>query len=395
MSDISKKDKVVILGLGGAGGRIVQQLSKLPVSKDLTLCVFDTDSRALAKLDGIAEDARILCDEQWLRGQGTGGDVMKGQRALSRESSKLQEIMRDTSLLVLTGGLGGGTATGGAGVICNRARSHNLTMVSLFELPFSFEGHGRSKTAEDGLRELLSLSDTVLSIPNDLLFSVLPAETAFADAFRMADEEIARTILGVVDVLSPGNLLSADIGDLSAILRGRKSYAAVGVGVANGKTSAESCTGALAKLMDSPFLGGAAKLQEADAVILNLTGGTALTVSDVQRTLEHAGSLPGAGAKVLAGANVDDKMLNEVHITAIAVKYDEREAAAPAAAVEKAPRRRTRSPRQPKELPVQQMLPLTIASSGIFEGKTPTIIDGVNFDIPAFVRRQINIDTGE
>ena len=320
---------------------------------------------------------------------------MKGQRAISRESSKLQNLMMEASLLVVTGGLGGGTATGGAGVICNRARNYNLNMVSLFELPFSFEGHGRSKTAEDGLRELLALSDTVLGIPNDLLFSVLPAETAFADAFRMADEEIARTILGVVDVLSPGNLLSADIGDLSAVLRGRKSYAAVGVGIGNGKTSAESCTEALAKLMDSPFLGGAAKLQEADAVILNLTGGTALTVTDVQRTLEQAGSLPGAGAKVLAGANVDDKMLNEVHITAIAVKYDEREAAAPAAVVDKNPRRRTRTPRRSAELPVQQMLPLTIASSGIFEGKTPTIIDGVNFDVPAFVRRQVSIDTGE
>jgi len=397
MIDTAKKSPVLILGLGGAGGRVVQSLSTMPESAGLLLRVFDTDRNALKNLDLLPEDCKILCDEQWLLGQGSGGDVVKAQRALSRESGKLQSVMSQASLLITVGGFGGGTATGGAGVVARLARSLSLPSVALMELPFAFEGHVRCKAAEDGLRELLALSDTVLGIPNDLLFSVLPAETSFADAFELADRELARTLLGVVDLLQEGNLLASDIGDLTAILRNRKSYAAVGVGLGNGATAAESCNMALASLLDSPFLGGVAKLKEADAVIINLTGGSSLTLSEVKRTLESAGELPGMSAKVLIGANVRQELANQVHLTAIAVKYDEREVVAKQLAESSpaGPRGRSRSTKRSKEKPVQQSLPLTITSSGIFEGKTGTVIDGVNFDIPTFVRQQTVIDTGE
>lgn len=394
MNSVICRDKIMILGLGGAGGRVVQTLSGMKEAAGLMFSVFDTDRAALDKLTLLPDSCKVLCDEQWLSGQGTGGDVMKGQRALSRENGKLQTLIREAALLITVGGLGGGTATGGAGVICRLARHLSVPCVSLFELPFAFEGHGRVKCAEDGLRELLTLTDAVMGIPNDLLFSVLPAETGFAEAFDLADQELARTVLGLVDILLPGNLLSADLGDLSAILKNRKNYAAVGVGIGRGDTAAESCTLALSALVDSPFLGGAAKLKEADAVIINLTGGETLTLAEVKRTLENAGTLPGLHARVLMGANVREGMNNEVHLTAVAVKYDDREAAAAQLAESSKPVRRRRSAKS-KEQPVQQSLPLTIASSGIFEGMNGTIVDGVNLDIPAFSRNQIPVDTGE
>ena len=397
MDDIQQKNKVLILGLGGAGGRIVQQIAAMPEAADWSLCAFDTDRRALSQLTALPDECRILCDEQWLLGQGTGGDVMKGQRAMTRESSRLQSFMRDAAHLVVVGGLGGGTATGGAGVISRLARTMSLTAVCLFELPFAFEGHVKNKAAEDGLRELLALSDTVLGIPNDLLFSVLPAETAFADAFRMADVEMARTVLGLVNILLPGNLLSADLGDLIAVLRNRKSYAAIGVGYGNSDSGSEACNQALSGLLDSPFLGGAVKLKEADAVIMNFSGGDKITLSEVKRTMEHAGELVGIAPRLIIGANVQAGLGNQVFLTAIAVKYDEREATVRQLNENSKPARRRsrRAARDFSDAPVQQMLPLTIANCGIFEGRTPTVIDGVNFDIPAFVRRQVTIDTGE
>ena len=395
MNDFQYKKEVVILGLGGAGGRIVQKIHTLPDAGGLRLYAFDTDRRALEQLSALPDSCKFLCDEQWLLGQGTGGDIMKGQRAISRESNHLQQIMHNASMLLVIGGLGGGTATGGSGVIFRLARTNSLNAVGMFELPFSFEGSGRCRQAEDGLRELLALSDTVLGVPNDLLFSVLPPETGFAESFDMADQEFARAVLGVVDVISPGNLLSADVGDLSAILKSRKSYAAVGVGYGNADDPGESCNQALSMLLDSPFLGGAAKLKEADAVILNLTGGEALTITNVTRTLESAGSLPGSGAKVMVGANVRPELGSQVHLTAVAVKYDEREVAAHSAVVPQKTSRRSRRRQQSEDQPVQQTLPLTIASCGLFEGCTPTIIDGVNFDVPAFHRRQVSIDPGE
>ncbi|MBE6403926.1 MAG: hypothetical protein E7039_09440 [Lentisphaerae bacterium] len=396
MDNITINSRVLVLGLGGAGGRTVQTLSTLPESAGLMLAVFDTDRNALERLTALPEECRILCDNQWLLGQGTGGDPIKGQRALSRENSRLQAVMNQADLLIIVGGLGGGTATGGAGVAARLARSLSKPAILLMEMPFAFEGYGRSKCAEDGLRELLALSDTVLGIPNDLLFSVLPAETAFAEAFRMADMEFARTILGLIDVLQPGNLLSANTGDLASILRSRKSYAAIGVGSGAGETAAESCNQALNSLADSPFLGGAAKLKDADAVVINLTGGENLTLTDVTRTLEHAGAMTGMPAKTIIGANTRTGMENRVNLTAIAIKYDEREAAAMQISENARPAARKRkAAAKNSPQPVQQTLPLTIASCGIFEGKTGTVIDGVNFDIPSFVRNQIPIDTGE
>lgn len=388
---------VLVLGLGGAGGRVVQTLSTLPEAAGLMLAVFDTDRNALERLTSLPEECRILCDCQWLLGQGAGGDPIKGQRALSRESARLQVVINQADLLIITGGLGGGTATGGSGVVARLAKSLSKPAVLLMEMPFAFEGYGRSKSAEDGLRELLALSDTVLGIPNDLLFSVLPAETPFADAFRMADVELSRTILGLIDVLLPGNLLSANIGDLAHILRTRKSYAAIGVGAGAGGSATESCNQALNALADSPFLGGAAKLKDADAVVLNLTGGEELSLTDVKRTLEHANSMVGMAAQVIIGANIRPGMGSKVNLTAIAVKYDERESAASQISENAKPasRKRKTAAKSRAQQPVQQTLPLTIASCGIFEGKTGTVIDGVNFDIPSFVRRQVPIDTGE
>ena len=396
MGNTTINNRVLVLGLGGAGGKTVQTLSTLPEAANLMLTVFDTDRNALERLTALPEECKVLCDTPWLLGQGTGGDPIKGQRAFSRENNRLQSVISQADLVIIVGGLGGGTATGGAGVAARMARSLSKPAILLMEMPFAFEGYGKCKCAEDGLRELLENSDTVLCIPNDLLFSVLPSETAFAEAFRLADMEFARTIIGLIDILQPGNLLSANTGDLASILRSRKSYAAIGVGLGAEAAAADSCNQALNSLADSPFLGGAAKLKEADAVVINLTGGEDLTLADVKRTLEHAGTMTGIPAKTIVGANIRPGMGSKVTLTAIAVKYDEREAAAVKISENAKPAGRPRkSSSKNASLPVQQTLPLTITSGGMFEGKPGTIIDGVNFDIPSFVRRQVPIDTGE
>ena len=391
------QEKVLVLGLGGAGGRVAGALRALPEAARFTVAAFDTDKAALERAAAIDDALKLLGNEQWLNGMGTGGDVVKGQRALSRESARVRELLEGARLAIITGGLGGGTATGGAAVVARLAHSLGIPAVFVMELPFMFEGAGRVKTADDGIRELLEQADAVIALPNDLLFSVLAAETPFAEAFHMADVELARVISGVADLLLPGNLLAADFGDLCHVLKNRKSYAAVGVGVGRGEVPGEACREALAGLCDSPFLGGAAKLKEADAVLLNLTGGPELTISEVRRTLEAAGSLPGLSARVLVGANVRGDCRGQVRLTALAVKFDDRETVArQVAAVSAKPvRRRKVHAAVSGEGAIQPPLPLPIPTSGIFEGATETVIDGVNFDLPTFHRKQIVIDTGE
>ena len=140
MNDIAENSRVLVLGLGGAGGRVVQTLSTLPGAEKLNLSVFDTDRTALERLTALPEECKVLCDEQWLLGMGSGGDVMKGQRAMSRESGRLQAVISQADILIVTGGLGGGTATGGAGVISRLAKSMSRTAISVMEMPFALKG---------------------------------------------------------------------------------------------------------------------------------------------------------------------------------------------------------------------------------------------------------------
>ena len=163
--------KALVVGLGGCGIRILEFLRNNPRANWLVTLAVDTDGGVLA---GTRADAVINASADWNSKScaGCGGDVIRGERAVSHERANLKEHIRGFSLMIVTGGLGGGTATGGVRTLASVAREEGVPAIFLLTTPFSFEAHSRRKNADDCLQEILPITDVVLTMPNDLLFKI-------------------------------------------------------------------------------------------------------------------------------------------------------------------------------------------------------------------------------
>ena len=162
MAEETVREKTIaVLGLGSAGVRVVNLVSRMPEAAHLRLLAVDTDSEAL---DGcpLPEENKLLADRQWRNGRGCGGDVLKGQRSMARERAALETLISDSKLLLVIGGLGGGTASGGAPALAGLAGRLKIPTIFLLTMPFSLEGHSKRKISEDTLQELLPVVDVLL-----------------------------------------------------------------------------------------------------------------------------------------------------------------------------------------------------------------------------------------
>ncbi|MCP3967723.1 MAG: hypothetical protein GY750_00175 [Lentisphaerae bacterium] len=400
METVSKK--TTIIGLGRSGVKIVSKLHEVKLPGTIKMLVFDTDQETLDN-STLPDECKIVADAKWRDGKGSGGDVVKGQRSMARERGRIEELLKDSDLLILTGGFGGGTCTGGAPSFAGVAKKLGLNSVFIMTMPFSMEGHSKRRIAEDGVRELLPLADVLLCLPNDLLFSCLPGDTQLDDAFGKADSEVSRTIMGVYEMMRQGNLLSADFADLKDIISKRKSFCGIGVGTANSSDGLNRCHLALERLLDSPMLGGAAKINEADAVIVSLTGGNDLKIDETRKVLDAFQKFTPENARIVVGANTDQLYQDKVQISAIAINFDKKKTSESVSTrndsfgLEQA----TMKSPEPTQLDFegssleQGELPLQNLSRGIFLNSTPINVNGEDLDIPTFQRKMIIIDKGK
>lgn len=387
---IEDQAPIVVLGLGGAGCRFVRALAAMS-PKHLRLVAVDTDRSELERCPVPAAD-RLLAAAGWREGRGCGGSVMDGQRALSRERPALESLLAGAPLLLVLGGLGGGTASGGAAILSSVCRKLNVPALFLLTFPFSLEGHSRRRIAEEALNnELLETADAVLTLPNDLLFSVLPGGAPLTEAFAASDREVAGTALALTEVLKQGTLLAVNFADLVAVLRRRKSLCSVGVGTASTGEGADGtgrCQLALERMLQSPLLGGTDKIADADAVIISLIGDVSLALGETRQVLEQAGTFVRPDAQLLAGASVAKGFENRVQICSIAVKFDSMQERDGGVFAHGRPDR--------KHEEVEQLrLELDTVSKGTMENTTPVVLDGEDLDVPSFRRRKVAIDAGK
>lgn len=385
---------ITVLGIGGSGCRIIGILRENPLSSPLRLLAMDTDSTGLER-SGLPEESRLLAGARWRSGRGCGGSAMDGQSAVAHERSRIEALLIGTPFLLVVGGLGGGTASGGMPVVLSVARKLGVPTLFFVTLPFTLEGHSKRKIAEDTVKtELLALADAVICIPNDLLFSVLSPTTPLSNAFKLADQELARTVLGLTMVLLHGNLLAADFGTFITILHRKKSFCSIGVGVASSETDGEGRgEAAVERLLHSPLLGGADKLGEADAVILSLLGGPELSLGETRQLLELAGRQVKPDARLIAGAATGAEWAGKLMLSAVMVKFDEESEAGELlrGSPSKRPNERMRS------VPVahQLTLPLEPVSKGVMERGPQVKWGNDDLDIPTFKRRNLVVDSGK
>ncbi len=395
--------RIAVLGLGCGGIRVLSTLSTLPAAGKLHLLAIDTDAACLAS-SPLPEACQLLADPQWRNGRGCGGDPLKGQRSIARERGKLESLLTGFDYIVILGGLGGGFASGAVTSIAGLAGKLKIPAIELLTLPFSWEGHARRKIADAAIDELSPAADALMLLPNDLLFSVLSPETPAEQAFQLADAELSRAAVAVCEMLFGRNLIPADFSDISELLRVRKNYCAIGVGVAALAESENAGQLAIDRMLCSPLLGGVGKLREADAILVSVLGGPELSIARVQETMQAANKCYGENAHVIMAINTSAEYANCILCAAIAVKYAEK------------PKRIAPNAPTLQEQPVDSLFPNEVADNaagtaeacqltleftpppvakGIFFNSPQVTFKGEDLDVPTFQRREVQIDRGD
>ena len=399
---MSKPEDVLIFGIGGAGCRVIRSL--LSGECPFSLGAIDTDREALAPLQ---EGKRVECilagsGWTWREGSGCGGDVIRGEQAVAKERHAISGLMEGKKLIVTVAGLGGGVATGGCRTIASVARALKIPAVFMLVTPFSFESFARRKNAEECVEDLLPIADIVMRIPNDLLFSMLPSETPFEEAFAKSCEELARSAIGVCGLLNCENSLNSDYAGFMAMLKGKKCSCGLGVGCAEESEGLDRCGIAVERMLESPFLGGAGKLESTDAAIVTVTGGADLQLGEIKRTLEIVCGMISKTASVLTGVNVGGTVAGRVQVTVVCIKYDQM----PQQARKERPWSSTVPPSvgessvpapsaEAASVPLEQgVFELQIFNKGVFANVAPTLYKGEDLDIPTFQRREALINKG-
>ncbi len=391
-----RADKVLILGIGGAGCRVISALAT--EGCEYALGAVDTDQESLDPL--FARNVPCVSAGSgwsWREGSGCGGDVIRGEQAVAKERHAIAKLMEGKSLLVIVGGLGGGVATGGVRTLASVARTLKIPAVFMLTTPFSFESFAKRKTAEECIEDLLPLADIVMRMPNDLLFSMLPSETPFEDAFTKSGMELAHTAVGIAGMLSSENALGSDYAGFMAALKGKKCSCGIGVGSADSSEGLDRCGIAVERMLLSPFLGGAFKPENTDAAVITVSGGPDLELGEAKRTLELVAGMFPEGTEILTGVTGSDPFRDRVQVTVVRIKYDqpvqpktreERDRHVPAAAPAE------NAPDSSSTRLEQGVFELQSFDKGSFSAVTPTLHKGEDLDIPTYQRREISINKG-
>ena len=303
--------KIVVIGAGGGGTNSIQRLSEVGLEGGETYAV-NTDAQALLH---IKADRKILIGKQLTRGLGAGSDHSVGEAAARESENELKELLKDSDLVFITCGLGGGTGTGAAPVIANIAKAQNALTVGVVTLPFTVEGRNRIENALEGLNRLRKEADTVIIIPNDKILEIAPDLPVNA-AFKVADEVLVNAIKGITEMVTKPGLINLDFADLRTILS-KGGAALIGLGESKpDKASDARALEAVENALTSPLLD--VDISGANRALINVVGGSDMTLREAEMIVEVVGSRIDQNAHIIWGAMIDENMPHS-HIQAMVV----------------------------------------------------------------------------
>jgi cell division protein FtsZ len=305
--------RIKVIGVGGGGGNAVNRMALAGLS-GVEFIVANTDQQAL---QGNAAPVRVQIGAQLTKGLGAGADPNVGRSAALEDTDRILEVLTGADMVFVTTGLGGGTGTGAAPVIASLANQLGALTVAVVTKPFKFEGRKRAVQAESGLDELANAVDTMITIPNERLLGTVDRTTSMSAAFETADDVLRQAIQGISDLILVPGLINLDFADVKTIMS-RMGMAIMGTGIATGQDRANLAATAA---ISSPLLEDAS-VQGARGVIINITGGPDLTLSEVSEASEIIHAAAHEEANIIFGAVVDPMMEGKVKITVIATGFD-------------------------------------------------------------------------
>jgi cell division protein FtsZ len=311
-SDSENFALIRVIGVGGGGSNAVNRMIRAELM-GVEFIAVNTDAQALLQSDA---PNKIRIGDKITRGLGAGGDPSIGQRAAEEDSEKIADALRDSDLVFITAGMGGGTGSGAAPVIAEIARDMGALTIGVVTKPFSWEGARRRLNAEKSAELLRDKVDTLITIPNDRLKEVVTAETSIVDAFRVVDDVLRQGVQGISDLITVPGLINLDFADVRAVMRSAGS-ALMGIGRASGPDRAAN---AAREAISSPLL--EISISGAQGVLFNVTGGASLGLFEVDEAAEIIKEMADPEANIIFGTVIDERMGDDLQITVIATGFD-------------------------------------------------------------------------
>ncbi len=304
-SDSENFALIRVIGVGGGGSNAVNRMIRAEMM-GVEFIAVNTDAQALLQSDA---PHKIRIGDKITRGLGAGGDPGIGQRAAEEDTEKIAEALKDSDMVFITAGMGGGTGSGAAPVIAEIARDQGALTIGVVTKPFGFEGARRRLNAEKATADLKDKVDTLITIPNYRLKEVVQKETSIIDAFRVVDDVLRQGVQGISDLITVPGLINLDFADVRAIMREAGS-ALMGIGRAAGTDRA---TEAARLATSSPLL--EANIAGAQGVLFSITGGPALSLSEVEDAAAIIKETADPEANIIFGTVIDERMGDEISIT--------------------------------------------------------------------------------
>lgn len=312
--DLDQFAKIKVIGVGGGGNNAVNRM----ISSGLQGVEFisvNTDAQAL--IHAMAPK-RIQIGEKLTRGLGAGARPEIGEQAAQESREEILAALKGADMVFVTAGMGGGTGTGAAPIVAECAKEIGALTVGVVTKPFVFEGKKRQKQAEIGTANLKEKVDTLITIPNERLLQVVDKKTSMMDAFRIADDVLRQGVQGISDLIAVPGLINLDFADVKSIMSDTGS-ALMGVGIGKGDNAAVEAAQAA---INSPLL--ETSIQGARGVLLNITGGSNLSLFEVTEASQIIQEAADEEANIIFGSVIDESLNDEVRVTVIATGFDQR-----------------------------------------------------------------------
>jgi len=385
--DNEKTAKLKVIGVGGAGGNAINNMiaSKLMGVKFITA---NTDAQALETSNA---PIKIQLGQKLTEGLGAGANPEVGRQAAIESEEALRDALKDSHMVFITAGLGGGTGTGAAPIIADICKDLGALTVAVVTKPFSFEGRKRSRQADEGLETLKGVADTAITIPNDRLRGVASKNATMLEMFRKADEVLLHSVKGITDLIMMPGLVNLDFADVKTTMS-KAGMAIMGIGSAKGENRAVlAAESAISHpLLEDISIGGA------KGVLMNITSASDLTMEEMTEASDRIYNEVGEDADIIWGTVVDDSLGDEMRVTLIATGIG-------ADPVETKPR--DEMPRRGKvrditasdlqnaedlDVPtfIRQQEAVGESGRAVYRGYKGIVLDNNDLEVPAFIRRK-------
>ena len=397
MDAYSQSAVIKVIGVGGGGGNAVAHMVAAGIDGVEFMCI-NTDAQAL-KHAKVKTALQIGCN--MTKGLGAGADPEVGRQAAMEDRDRIVELVEGCDMLFITAGMGGGTGTGAAPVVAQIAKELGILTVAVVTKPFEMEGNKRCFVADHGISELGKYCDSLITIPNQKLLTVLGPQTTLLDAFKSANQVLQGAVQGIAELITRPGLINVDFADVRTVMA-ETGMAMMGSGTASGEGRARE---AAEKAVSSPLLEDI-NLAGAHGILVNVTAGMDLSIGEFQEVGQIVKQFASDDATVVVGTVIDPELSNQVRVTVVATGLGRpaaasRMAAPTHASVREAPTLRDAGGRGEPAMRVVRKGPLSSSDYAALDKPTVqrqrAVGDGLRpdaepaedlLDIPAFLRRQ-------